>query len=630
MKFERKVSVIAGGALLSFFLGVCSSLGAERGKSSDWPNVFNDKGGTRYSTLDQINRENVGNLQVAWRYKTHDSHEGSTIECTPIVIDGVMYVTTVTTKVVALDAATGQEIWKFDPYTDLLKHWLKASGGVNRGVAYWSDGKPGGARRVLAGLTDGRLLSLDAATGKLDPNFGEGGEVDLRKGLEWNTTTMPYGPTSAPLVFENLVFLGFSNSETTPSAPGDTRAFDVRTGKEVWRFHAIPREGEFAAETWPKDGWRYRGGANAWGGLTLDTEHGVLFIGTGSATSDFYGADRPGDNLFSNCSIALDARTGKRLWHFQEIHHDLWDHDNPCPPVVVKVKHDGKEVEAVAQVTKTGYCFLLDRATGKPLFGVREVPVPASDIPGEHSSPTQPVPLKPPAFSRQEFTDEDATDISPEAHAFVLEELKKYRHGKKDIPPTEEGTIEVPGYHGGATWSCASFDPTTGYLYVNSNNIPVLCRVKKNSRGGYNFTGYDYFNDQNGYPAIKPPWGQLDCIDLNAGEILWQVPLGEYPELTARGIKPTGTENFGGTILTAGGLVFIGGTKDEKFHAFDKTTGKLLWDFKLNAGGYATPSTYMVNGKQYVVIAAGGGGKQRTKSDDQFVAFCLPDSQENK
>lgn len=624
MKLAGERPILVAALLLAVVPAVAGAAAADRGKSADWPNVFNDKEGTRYSTLDQIDRGNVTGLHVAWRYKTHDSHAGGTIECTPIVIDGILYITTVATKIVALDAATGQEIWKFDPYVNPLKHWLKASGGVNRGVAYWSDGKPGGARRILAGLTDGRLISLDAATGKPDPSFGSNGEVDLRQGLDFDTTLLPYGPTSAPLVFENLVFLGFANGEQTPASPGDTRAFDVRTGREVWRFHAIPRPGEFAADTWPKDGWRYRGGANAWGGLTLDPRHGVLFLGTGSATTDFYGPDRPGNNLFSNCSVALDARTGKRLWHFQELHHDLWDHDNPCPPVVVTVRHDGREVEAVAQVTKTGYCFLLDRATGKPLFGVREQPVPASDIPGEHASPTQPVPLKPPAFSKQGFTDADATDISPEAHAYVLEQLKKYRHGSKDIPPTLEGTVETPGYHGGATWSGASFDPTTGYLYVSSNNVPFLCRLGRNDRGGYDFTGYDYFNDQNGYPAIKPPWGQLDCIDLNTGDILWQVPLGEYPELTARGIKPTGTENFGGTIVTAGGLIFIGGTKDEKFHAFDKSTGKLLWDFKLNAGGYATPCTYMVNGKQYVVIAAGGGGKPRTRSGDEFVAFSLP------
>jgi quinoprotein glucose dehydrogenase len=607
-------------ALLAIFL--TPNLGAAApDDASNWPCVFNDKGGTRYSTLDQINRDNVTQLKVAWRYKTGDSHSGSTIECTPLVIDGMMYITTVTTNVVALKADTGEQIWRYDPHVGSPDRNLVIANGVNRGVAFWSDGRQ---RRILVGTTDGRLISLDAASGKPDPAFGTGGTVDLRSGLDREVAKLPYGPTSAPIVFEDLVILGFANGEATPASPGDNRAFDVRSGKEVWRFHAIPREGEYAAETWPQGAWRLRGGANAWGGLTLDAKAGVLFSATGSATSDFYGADRPGDNLFSNCVLAQDAHTGKRLWHFQTVHHDLWDHDNPCPPVLVTVNHDGKQVDAVAQVTKTGYCFVLDRATGKPLFGVTEVPAPPSTLPGEHASPTQPVSVKPPALSKQEFTDDDATNISPEAHEYVMKILKHHPHGAANLAPTTQGTIEFPGYHGGATWAGASFDPTTGFLYVNTNNVPFFCRVKPDARHGFVFTNYDYFNDPDGYPAVKPPWGLLICVDLNRGEILWQVPLGEYPQLKAKGIPQTGTENFGGTIVTAGGLVFIGGSKDEMFHAFDKSTGKLLWEFKLDAGGYATPCTYAVNGKQYVVIAAGGGGKQRTRSGDQFVAFTLP------
>jgi quinoprotein glucose dehydrogenase len=605
-------------ALLSILLRMPALAAAAQ---SDWPNVFNDKAGTRYSPLDQINRDNVGNLKVAWRYKTGDSHSGSTIECTPLVIDGVMYLTTVTTNVVALKADTGEQLWRYNPHIGSPEHNLIISGGVNRGVAYWTDGSK---RRILLATADARLISLDAATGKPESAFGLDGTVDLRAGLDREVEKLPYGATSAPLVFENLVIVGFANGEASPASPGDNRAFDVRSGKEVWRFHAIPREGEYASETWPPGGWRLRGGANAWGGLALDPKTGILFSATGSATSDFYGADRPGDNLFSNCVLAQDARTGKRLWHFQTVHHDLWDHDNPCPPVLVTVNHDGKQVDAVAQVTKTGYCFLLDRATGKPLFGVTEVPAPPSSLPGEQASPTQPVPLKPPALSKQEFTDEDATNISPEAHDYVMRILKDHPHGPTNLPPTTQGTIEFPGYHGGATWAGASFDPTTGLLYVNTNNIPFYCRVKPDARHGFVFTNYDYFNDPDGYPAVKPPWGLLNCINLSRGEILWQVPLGEYPQLKAKGVPQTGTENFGGTIVTAGGLVFIGGSKDEMLHAFDKSTGKLLWQFKLEAGGYATPCTYAVHGKQYVVIAAGGGGKQRTRSGDQFVAFALP------
>ncbi len=581
----------------------------------DWANVGNDKGGMRYSTLKQIDRTSVKNLKIAWTYHTGDAAaEGTTIECTPIVIEGVMYLTTVRTKIVALDAATGHEIWKFDPHT----------GGVNRGVGYWSDGKPGGERRILSALNDGRLLCLDAKTGRLDPHFGTGGIVDMRQGIEYDISHMGYGSTSAPAIFGDLVMVGVIVAEGQPGAPGDIRAWNIRTGKEVWRFHTVPRPGEFGNETWAGDSWKERSGVNPWSGFTVDEKNGLLLCGTGSAASDFYGADRHGDNLFANCTLVLDARTGKRVWHFQTTHHDLWDHDNPCPPVVVTVKHNGRMVEAVAQPTKTGYIFLFDRKTGKPLFDVQEVAAPPSDIPGEQASPTQPVPVKPPALAPQVFGEEDVTNLSPEAHAFVLDRLHGLRYGKAYIPPSVQGSVITPGFHGGANWSGASFDPTSGYLYININNVPYVCGLKPNTSGGYDFQGYNYFNDAQGYPAIKPPWGMLYAVNLNTGEIAWKTVLGAFPALTALGIPPTGTENFGGTIVTAGGLVFIGGTKDEKFHAFDKATGSLLWDYKLNTGGYATPSTYMVNGKQYVVIACGGGGKLRTKSGDEFVAFALP------
>jgi quinoprotein glucose dehydrogenase len=606
-------------------LAVVVALSGAGAGESDWPNVGNDKGGQRYSGLDQINRENVASLKVAWTYNTGDAGATTTIECTPLVVEGLMFVTTVTSKVVALDPATGREVWQFDPYAMPWNNRIRASGGVNRGVAYWSDGRDNGERRVLHGVADGRIVSLDARTGKPDPSFADGGTLDLRKGIERDISTLAYGPTSAPAVFEDLVIVGCSNDEGHPGAPGDPRAFDVRTGKEIWRFHTIPRPGEFGHDTWePADAWKGRAGGNPWGGLTLDAEKGILFCGTGSAGPDFHGAGRKGANLFANCVLALDARTGKRLWHFQTVHHDIWDHDNPCPPVVLTVTHGGKKIPAVAQVTKTGYCFLLHRETGEPLFGVKEVPAPPSNVPGEQAHPTQPVPLKPPALSYQKFGPEDATDISPEARAYVLGELQKYDHGKPYLPPSVRGTIITPGFHGGATWSGASCDPTTGWLYVNTNNTPYLSTLKEHDPGDYRLTGYGYFKDQEGYPAVKPPWGQLTAIDLNTGEFAWRATLGEFAELKKRGVPQTGTENFGGTIVTAGGLVFIGGTMDEKFHAFDKTTGKLLWEYQLPFGGYATPSTYAVNGKQYVVIAAGGGGKLRTKSGDTFVAFALP------
>lgn len=615
-----------GTILFAACLVACPPISASLAADSvGWPNVGNDKAGTRYARLDQINRDNVKQLSVAWTYHTGDAGPGTTIECTPLVVHGVMYVTTVRSKVVALDAATGKPIWELDPYADTSRKFLKASMGVNRGVSYWSDGKPDGQRRVILGASDGRLISIDAKSGKLDPSFGEKGEVDLRAGLP-ETNGQPYGPTSAPMVFEDLVIVGCSTNEVSPTAPGDPRAFDVRTGKEIWRFHTIPRDGEFGRDTWPAGGkpWETHGAANPWGGLTLDTETGVLYCATGSATSDFYGADRLGDNLFANCVLALDARTGKRLWHFQTVRHDLWDHDNPCPPIVITVKHDGQPRKAVAQLTKTGFCWLLDAKTGEPLFGSRDIPAAASDVPGEVASSTQPQPLKPPPLSKLVFAKDEVTDRTPEAHAFVMKKLDVLRYGQPYIPPSERGSIITPGFHGGATWSGASADPTSGVLFVNTNNTPYVAQLVQRIKGQYVPVGYQYLLDDEGYPGIKPPWGVLTAIDLNTGEFAWQVTLGEFPELTKKGIPQTGTETFGGTIVTAGGLVFIGGTKDEKFHAFDTTTGKLLWDYKLPAGGYATPCTYMVNGKQYVTIAAGGGGKLRTQSGDAYVTFALP------
>jgi len=589
--------------------------------SVDWANVGEDKGAMRYSRLSQINRKSVKNLKVAWVFHTGDAAKaGSTIECTPIVIDGVMYLTTVNLKVIALDAATGKPIWEYDPHAR----------GVNRGLGYWSDGKPNGVRRIIAALADGKLVSLDATTGKPDPGFGHDGTVNLREGIERDISKETYGSTSAPAIFENLIIVPIIVAESQPGGPGDIRAFDVRTGQQVWRFHTAPWLGEYGNDTWAADSWRGRTGVNAWAGYTLDVKHGIVFAGLGSASSDFYGADRLGQNLFANCTLALDARTGKRLWDFQTTHHDLWDHDLPCPPVVCSIVVKGKRVEVVAQPTKTGFIFVFDRLTGKPIFGVKEIPAAPSTIPGEAPWPTQPIPLKPDALEPQNVTEEDFTNITPEANAYVKRIAKSLMFGVRYQTPSLQGTVITPGFHGGVNWSGASYDPTTNMLYVNTNNVPYISRLKPNGSGGYDFMGYTYFSDQNGYPAVKPPWGHLTAINLGTGEFAWRIVFGEFPELTAKGIPLTGTQNFGGTIVTAGGLVFIGGTMDEKFHAYDKATGKLLWDYKLDAGGYATPCTYMVNGRQYVVIAAGGGGKLGTKSGDEFVAFALPKAERAK
>lgn len=602
--------------------------------TEDWLAVGGDRGCMRYSVLNQITTSNVGDLEVAWEWKTGelDRARKSTIECTPIVIDGVMYVSTGHRRVAALNAATGEQLWMFDPMSLGDHAGPVASGGVNRGVAFWSDRKADGQRRILHGTSDGRLFSLVASTGEPDLNFGQGGFILLRNEIEEDIAKLSYGPTSAPAIVGDLVVLGFSNSEgPPPGAPGDIRAFDVHTGKEAWRFHTIARPGEFGAETWAEGSWENRSGANAWGGLSVDEKRGMVFAGTGSAAFDFYGGDRLGDNLFANCVLALDAKTGKRIWHFQTLRHDLWDHDLPIYPNLIRMTRNGLSVDAVAQITKTGHVYVFDRETGEPLFDIKDVPVPASDVPGEQAAKTQPIPVKPPPFSAQAFTANDITNVSKAAKQFVSKQFATLRSGPAHNPPSLQGTICLPGFHGGANWSGASFDPDSGMLYLNSNNVPNITKLiaTPDAKFPYRFAGYMKFTDAQGYPAMKPPWGQLTAIDLNAGTIRWQKSLGHHPALTARGVPPTGTENFGGTITTAGGLVFIGSTMDGLFRAFDKRTGDLLWEDQLPAAGYATPCTYEVNGRQFVCIAAGGAGKLKTPVGESFVAFALPKKQQD-
>lgn len=587
--------------------------------AQDWPHYGNDPGGTRYSPLQQIHVSNVQNLRLAWIFHTSDF---GVTECTPIVVDGVMFVISAGLRVFALNAATGQQLWVYDPYPDSSP----PSAAVNRGVAFWSDGTPRGQRRVVFGTWDGRLISLDARTGKPDPNFGAGGVVNLRQGFGRDISGLLYGVTSPPAIFEDLLIVGFLNTEfPTEAAPGDIRAFNVRTGAEVWRFHTVPRRGEFGNNTWEGTSWLNRGGANAWAGLSVDPASATVFAGTGTPVMDFYGGDRKGENLFANTVLALNARTGVRRWHFQVIRHDLWDYDMPTFPLVVNIPAASEVRKAVAQVTKTGFVYLLDRATGQTLFPLQERSVPASDVPGEAAWPTQQVPLRPPPFAKQGFSPDDVTDISPEAHAYVLAQVQNYRLGPLFTPPSLQGSIMMPGNLGGANWSGGSYDPETGMLYVNSNNFPKIIQLTPSEPGSlfpFSYTIED-LTDQEGYPGGKPPWGQLSAINLRTGTIRWQSTLGEFPELTARGIAPTGTPNLGGSIVTAGGLLFIGATKDEKFRAFHKSTGQLLWQFSLPAAAHATPATYMANGKQYVVIAA-GGARLNTRPGDAFVAFALP------
>ncbi|AOS43169.1 Quinoprotein glucose dehydrogenase [Lacunisphaera limnophila] len=699
--------------LLAFLAATgCGSLLASAGR--DWPVYHGDKAGSHYSPLHQITPDNVAQLEVAWTFNAGDLREGATqIQCNPLILDGVLYATTPQSKVVALDAATGRELWRFAPL---------APNGLNRGLATWTDGT---ARRILFG--NGQWLhALDAATGQLIESFGTGGRVDLALGLGRDATGLAIQANTPGVVFGDLIIMGMRVGEgPAPAAPGHIRAYNVRTGALAWTFRTIPHPGEAGYETWPADAWQRVGGANVWTGMTLDEERGLVFCPVGSATFDFWGGDRLGDNLYANCLLALDAATGRKVWHYQFVRHDVWDRDPPAPPNLLTIRRDGREIPAVAQTTKSGHVFVFNRETGEPLFPIEDVEVPSSDLAGELVSPTQPLPLKPAAFARQLLTANELTNRTPEAHRAVLQQFSRLRPHTPFMPPSREGTIIFPGYDGGAEWGGSAVDPS-GVLYVNSNemawilamvetggaaspgeqvyrqncigchgvnregnvaaSIPPLVDVGKRlnreqtlevitkGRGvmpmwgfltqaqreavtgfllgdappprepsaapaptwvtwmpdnrtaappPYTHTGYNRWLDPQGYPAIKPPWGTLNAIDLNTGEYLWRVPLGEYPELMAQGLPPTGTENYGGPLLTAGGLLFIGATKDEHFRAFDPKTGRELWRVKLPAGGYATPATYEVDGRQYVVIAC-GGGKMGTKSGDAYVAFALP------
>ena len=674
---------------------------AQRTQPRDWPVYGGTPENNRYSSLAQINRGNVKQLQVAWAF---DTGESGGLQTSPIIVGRVLYGYSPSQKVIALDAATGKLLWKFDP---AVEGWQPA-----RGLAYWSDGKQ---KRVLAGVMN-LVYALDADTGKPIPSFGENGHIDLRKDLGRDPETQSIALTSPGVVYKDLLIVGGREPETLPAPPGDVRAYNVRSGKLAWSFHTIPHPGEFGYDTWPKDAWKYIGAANNWTGMTMDKKRGILYVPTGSAASDFYGGNRLGDNLFANCLIALNADTGERVWHFQGVRHDIWDRDFPSPPTLVTVRRDGKEIDAVAQTTKQGFVYLFDRGNGQTLFPIEYRKYPASDVPGEVAAAEQPLPTKPAPYARQQLTEDMLTNRTPEAHSWALEQFRKFRSEGQFLPLTVgKDTVVFPGFDGGAEWGGAAFDPATGLLYVNANELAWTGALAENTEsessgrgiyqsqcsvchrdnmagsppqfpaltgianrmspkeiaatitGGkgrmpafnsltqdqiiavidyvmsgvskelqssgaaapadmkYRFTGYNRFLDPDGYPAIAPPWGTLNAINLNTGEYAWKIPLGEYPELAAQGLKNTGSMNYGGPIVTAGGLLFIGASNfDRKFRAFDKSTGELLWETTLPFSGNATPATYEVGGRQYVVIAAGGGKDPKQGSGGIYVAFALP------
>lgn len=599
-------------------------------RSPEWRYYGGDAGGMKYSPLDQINRSNVSQLRPAWIFDSADHSDGkqyparSAFETTPLLVDGVLYVSTSFHRLFALDAETGAILWEFDPKFDRTTRVTLLQ---SRGAAYWEKGS---VKRILLGDQQARLFSIDARTGKPDRGFGDNGVIDLKRGMTEDFPNSMYGLTSPPAVCGDTIVTGAATSDGEPQGPsGDVRGFDARSGKLLWRFHTVPRPGEFGHDTWGGDSWKDRGGTNVWSIMSVDERRGLVFLPLTSPSTDFYGGDRPGANLFGDSVVALDCRTGERRWHFQTIHHNLWDYDLPSQPVLVAVRREGKMVDAVAQATKTGFVFLLDRDTGKPLFEVEERPVPPSAIPGEKSYPTQPFPLKPPPFARQSMTLGELTTVTPESRAECLEMIKNAVVETKLYDPIgEKVSVMFPGTNGGSNWGGGSFDPSTGTFYVNSMDVAGFLRMVKRegAKVPYRNQGFGRFWDKNGYPCQQPPWGTLTAIDLNQGTIRWQVRLGEFDELTARGIPKTGTPNLGGSVVTAGGLVFIGATNDGKFRAFDKETGEELWTTRLPASAHATPMTYSgpKSGRQFVVIAAGGGNKYNRDYAAKLIAFALP------
>jgi quinoprotein glucose dehydrogenase len=592
---------------------------------------WSDYGGAadsaQYSALSQINRSNVARLQVAWKYATGD---GNKYAFNPLVVDGTMYVLAKSNSIVALDAATGREIWTCPPDADTKVI-------TSRGLNYWESTDRSDRRLLYA--SNHFLRAIDARTGKPIESFGAGGRVDLRQNLDRDPATIRLVQSTTPgRVFENLLILGSATNQGYGSAPGDIRAFDVRTGKLVWTFHTIPRPGEFGYETWPKDAWKRVGGANVWGELTVDEKRGIVFAPTASAKYNFYGADRSGANLFSDCLLALDARTGKRLWHFQMVHHDIWDYDDATAPKLLTVRHDGKQVDVVAQVTKQGFVWVFERGTGKPLWPIEERAVPKSDMPGEETWPTQPFPVKPPPFARQKFTVDDLSPyLRPEERAKFRDDLLSARNEGLFTPPGRRNTVQMPGNNGGANWGGAAVDPTKGALFVVSKDLPAMLKLDKNpeqdkalaaSAGERYYTGFGFMIASDGLSPIAPPWSSLTAYDLNEGTIKWKIPLGDVPELAAKGIRNTGSHYPKvGPVVTAGGLIFTG-TRDRKVRAFDADTGKVLWEHEVDAALEGIPAVFEVGGRQYVVFCAaaqvGLTPATQVKIPGAYVAFALP------
>lgn len=690
-----------------------------------WEVYGGGKENTRYSGLTEVDTNNVKTLTKAWEFHTGDSGQNTQMQFNSIVVNDLLYAISPKLKLIALNAATGIQNWVFDPY-DINNNDYKGAGyfsmNVCRGVTYYADEQ---TKRLFYGAGS-NLYCIDAITGKPIQDFGKDGKIDLHNDLGRELQDLYVAMTSPGIIYKDLIILSTRVDEGAAAAPGFIRAYDVHTGKLRWIFHTIPQPGELGYESWDdKEAWKHIGGANAWAGFSMDEAKGILYAPIGSASYDFYGGRRLGDNLFANSILALDAATGKRIWHYQTVHHDVWDRDLPTAPALVTITKDGKRIEAIAQPTKSGFVFLLDRLTGKPIYPIEEKPVPhVSELVGEKLSSTQPWPSFIEPFARQSLTEKDLNQFIPaSSYADIKARLDKVNTGFIFNPTSKKGTVIFPGFDGGAEWGGPAYDTTTGLLYVNANEMPWILtmidnkneapkkqtnemagksiymnncaachglekkgsgnypsligtdkkytsasfselmaagrrmmpsfkRLKKEEvealstyvldlkekqkltyvapvhiedpywKMAYTSTGYNKFLTKEGYPAVTPPWGTLNAINLNTGKIVWKDTLGDYPELLAKGIH-SGTENYGGPVVTAGGLLFIAATKDGKFRAFNKYNGKLLWETTLPAPGFATPTVYNYKGKQYIVIAC-GGGKLGTASGDAYVAYALP------
>lgn len=620
---------------LLFLIAAFVSLAFAADPSVEWPFFSGDQASTHYSALTDINTRNVAQLKPLWTWKTGETalKEYGTrpgmFENTPLMIGGVLYVTTPYNRIVALDAESGREIWSYDPKSYADGQPPNGTGYVHRGIAMWREGTTG---RIFLN-TRYRLISIDAKTGKPDLSFGDNGVVDLSQGLVWQINKLHYTNTSPPVVYKNLVIVGNGVGDRLVyknDPPGDVRAFDVRTGKRVWTFHTIPQAGEPGNETWGKDSWKFTGHTNVWAPMSLDEKRGYVYLPVSTPSNDFYGGNRPGNNVYAESLVCLNAATGELKWYFQIVHHGLWDYDLASPPVLVTIAVEGHKIDAVVQLTKEGFAFVFDRVTGRPVWPIIERPVPKSDVPGEVSSPTQPFPTKPPPISLQGVTLDDAFDLTPELKAEAQAEMKKYRLGPLFTPPSLEGTLGRPGIIGGANWGGGAFDPETGVLYVKTTNQPAVWRVvqpKKTEEVDADWSGdlgaQATFHGR--IPLTKPPYGQLAAIDLNHGTIAWQEPFGDWPELrnnpALKGVKlpeKLGVAGPQSAIVTKGGIVFAGG-EDMALHAIDKSDGKELWQGALPARSNGTPMTYRTaSGKQVVVIATGQG------ESAAMAAFALP------